>query len=154
MNIITFLIKGLFILPHYFTNWILLFFFINLYYDFPKSAFFTLLTLINLGFIGGFYITYIIPKAILVPELNITVSGVVLKTLDMIVHQLPFFYINHLLFRIKQNIKLEINFIFSIIMVFTYLLIHNPLEMYQIQIKDLFIIGSLTCLISLIMAKI
>ena len=73
----------------YMTNWILTPFVMFLFGILPQQYLFTLKALVNLGAIGGFYITYIKPRFIYVDVMNIYLSGTKLRVLDFITHLLP-----------------------------------------------------------------
>ena len=50
-------------------------------------------------FVGGFYINYIKPKYIYVPEYNYKVTGKFAKILDILFHHLPLFFFSDYTFK-------------------------------------------------------
>lgn len=87
-------------------------------------------------FIGGIYLTYIKPKFILIPELNIKIEGNVLKLIDLIFHQIPFFYFIYIHLTKKKAYKKD-NFIVGIIFIILYLLLFNVNKLYHIEVYDI-----------------
>jgi len=142
MNNVSLLLTGICILPHYFTNWILLFSIINWYFNFPESTLSTVFILINLGFVGGMYITYVFPSTIYVPELDLVMYGLILQILDVFTHQIPFIYMSYYIF--SQKRKINIDFTYAIIFGLIYTWFYNPLVMYQFELPDLIKIIILT----------
>ena len=99
----------------------------------------SILLISTLVYVGGFYITYITPKYVFVPELKLTVKGNILKLLDFLFHQLPFYIFLYMHFTKKIKYKKD-NLLFVAILSFFYFLLHDPCNVYNITKKDIIII--------------
>ena len=86
-------------------------------------------------FIGGFYITFLHPTRLEVPYLNAVIYGKTLILIDMISHQLPFFY-----FLFQHGIhKIDTFWQFWIINIpiLSYIYFHKGLKKYHLGNKDI-----------------
>ena len=142
--------KGIVICPQYFTNWILSFYMINFYLDFPKDFLLSLLLLVNLGSVGGFYITYITPQKLYVPLLDFTIEGTLLKFIDVFAHHLPAIHVNYLVLSNTYFLpKLPSSDIFYI-MALIYFLLNDPHKRYDLTYFQIFQIFLVTLTYTLI----
>jgi len=133
----------------YFTNWILTPFILFLLDIFPSKYLFTLKLLLNLGAIGGFYITYIHPRYIYVDTFDIYLSGATLSILDFLFHLLPSLYFNNWVH--KNSIVFEDqlhNFQLFVVYGIIYLLCNNPLKLYRVNHESIFVILATTIVIT------
>jgi len=131
----------------YMTNWILTPFVMFLFGILPQQYLFTLKALVNLGEIGGFYITYIKPRFIYVDVMNIYLSGTKLRALDFITHLLPCLYFNYWL-TANNVVFLSESFSSFFLYGIVYLLVNDPAKLYRINIKDIGIIVVSTLLMT------
>ena len=109
----------------FFTSW-MLFFHILYYLNIIKDFQFSLLLLSFVVSIGGFIITYIYPKKVIIPNTNIIIDGIILKMFDILFHHIPLLL---LLFVYNNKIKKD-NLILATLIVFFYLVVNNPLKIY------------------------
>lgn len=107
-----------------------------LYYNFDNHLSSTMLLLSCIIFIGGLYITYIHPKFINLPELDIKLEGNTLRVADILVHQLPFFYFLYMHFSKKINYKKD-NLLIGLILTIFYLLLFDVCTLYYIEVIDI-----------------
>lgn len=89
----------------YFSMWnIILYFFITTFLDTIPIFYKLKMNVLLQTFLGGFYISYINPRYIKVPYLNIILTDWLLYTIDFFSHQLLFFYS---LFLQEENISIS-----------------------------------------------
>ena len=110
----------------YFTLWGFLLF--GLYYiGFLKQYQESILCTLILISISGLIITYINPKKIVIPYLNIVLRGKLLQFLDILGHHLPL-----ILFLITYDTKIKSDNLLFLLTIFTiYLCLINPFRTYQ-----------------------
>lgn len=111
----------------YFTAWILILHFI--YIIGLKNFQYSLLFLSIIVSIVGFIITYIYPKELKIPYLNLIIKGIHLKLFDLLCHQVPLIL---LLILYDKKIKND-NLIFALVIIVLYLLFNNPIKIYNLQ---------------------
>ena len=86
-------------------------------------------------FIGGFYITFLYPTRLEVPYLNAVIRGKTLILIDIISHQLPFFY-----FLSQcgiQKITSFSDFWIVNVPILTYIYVHKGLKKYHLLNNDI-----------------
>lgn len=95
-----------------------------------KYQFSILLTSIMIS-LGGFIITYIEPKYIYLPYIDIKLSGKFLMIIDILVHHLPLL---GFIMRYDTNIKRDSGILF-LLMIIVYLILFNPFKIYNFLVK-------------------
>ena len=110
----------------YFTVWILIFHFI--YYIGFNYYQYSLLFCSILISICGFILTYIYPKKITVPYVNLIITNKYLIVFDLIFHQLPLLL---LLYFYNKKIKND-NLIFGLSLLVLYLVLNDPIKIYKL----------------------
>lgn len=95
---------------------------------YQSSIFLILLTV----FFVGNIITYINPRVIVIPFIRRTISGTVLKLFNFIFHVLPL-----LIFLIVYDTKIPTdNLYLAVFSLLIYLLIFNPIKIYNYNVKS------------------
>ena len=115
-----------FIVFKFFTSWILILHFLY-YLDIIKNYQYSLLMLSSIVSIGGFFITYIYPRYVIIPETSIKIDGIILKIIDILCHHIPLIL---LLYFYNNKIKKD-NLIFGLLVIIIYLIINNPIKIYS-----------------------
>lgn len=140
----------------YFSVWNLILYFFITEYCYENELLYKLkMNVLLQTFLGGFYITYINPRYIKIPYLNLMITDSILYGTDFISHQLPFYF--SLFHSSPIHISLQ-EFIFMNIPISIYLSVFNYEYRYHINKKDVCIlffsyILSLSLLISFLDSK-
>jgi len=123
----------------YFSVWnLLLSFFITEFFNKNELLYKLKINVLLQTFLGGFYITYINPRYIKIPYLNLIITDSILYGTDFISHQLPFYY-----FLYFHSYPMDLSwkeFIFINIPISIYFLFFNYEERYGIKINDIYIL--------------
>lgn len=112
----------------FFTLWGLIIqtlFYLGLLKKFQES----ILYIVLLVSVGGFFIVYINPKHILIPYFNIKLKGKLLRILDIIFHHLPLILF---LWLYDNSIKKD-NLYFLFIVLIIYIILINPFITYRFK---------------------
>ena len=96
-----------------------------------KSYQFSILLLCIVISICGFIITYIHPKYIYIPYINIKIMGMANILFDIMLHQVPLLLF---IMRYDKNIERD-NGILFLLVILLYLLIFNPFKIYHFLVK-------------------
>lgn len=115
----------------FFTTWgilLLILYSIGFLRNYQSSIFLVLLTIFYIGSI----ITYVFPKIIKIPYINRTISGNMLKIFNLIFHVLPLF-----IFLVMYDVKIKPDNLFlALFGLLFYVLIINPIEIYNYKCKN------------------
>lgn len=115
----------------FYTTWGLILFMLyslGILKNYQSSIFVVLLTI----FFGGMVITYYYPKKIIIPFLDKTLSGKLLKMYNLVFHLIPL-----LLFLKMYDTKVKPdNFILAYVILLIYLLCFNPIKVYNYNNED------------------
>lgn len=114
----------------YYTIWsviIQFLYYIGILKDFQESVFYIVLIVAVLGFI----MVYIHPRYVMIPYLNKKISGRLYKIFDLIFHQLPLLIFVYL----YDTKKKKDNLILLLVSVLAYIILFNPLKVYNIECK-------------------
>ena len=114
----------------YLTFWVLIIQFL-FYIGYLKSYQFSILILVLLTSVCGFFISYINPKKLIIPIVNIKLSDKLIVYLDAIFHHIPLLIFVMIY---DKNIKKD-NLSFCFLVIIVYLLINNPIKKYHIIIN-------------------
>tara|TARA_B100001057_G_scaffold461576_1_gene513692 strand:+ start:234 stop:803 length:570 start_codon:yes stop_codon:yes gene_type:complete len=110
----------------FFTTWSLLiqaFYYFGVFKKYQESVLFIT---ISVAFIGA-VLTYVYPRRIILKHVNVEINGLQLQILDLICHQLPLIL---LLLFYEPSIKPD-NLLFAAIVILVYVLIYNPMKVYN-----------------------
>lgn len=120
----------------YFSVWNLLsFIFISDYFYMNELLYKLKINLLLQTFIGGFYISYLFPKYIKIPYLNLIITDIILYSIDFFSHQLPFFYT---LFHSRPISVSWSDFIIMNLPITFYIIFFDYEYRYGIRLKDIF----------------
>lgn len=114
----------------YFTYWCLVlqfFFYIGVLEKYQESV---LILVITVSILGGI-LTYIYPKKITLSNIDIHIQDRELQIIDLFLHQFPLLLI---LLSYNPNIKPD-NLLFAAVALLAYVLIYNPLKIYNFKIN-------------------
>jgi len=112
----------------YFTYWTLVIqglYYIGVLKQFQESVLMLTITVSVLGAI----LTYIYPKKIITPHLNIHIADTDMQLIDLFAHQLPLIM---LLLVYDPKIKPD-NLVFGVLVLLIYVLIYNPVNVYKFK---------------------
>ena len=115
----------------YYTIWsvvIQFLYYIGILKDFQESVFYIVL----LVAIIGFTMVYIHPRYIMIPYLNKKISGRLYKIFDLIFHQLPLLIFVYL----YDTQKKKDNLIFLLLSILLYIILFNPVKVYNIECQQ------------------
>jgi hypothetical protein len=112
----------------YFTYWTLIIqglYYIGVLKRFQESVLMLTITVSVLGAI----LTYIYPKKIITPHLNIHIADTDMQIIDLFAHQLPLIL---LLLMYDPKIKPD-NLVFGVLVFLIYVIIYNPVNVYNFK---------------------
>lgn len=115
----------------YYTIWsviIQFLYYIGILKNFQESVFYIVLIVAVLGFI----MAYIHPRYIMIPYINKKISGRLYKIFDLIFHQLPLLIFVYL----YDTKKKKDNLILLLVSVLAYIIMFNPLKVYNIECQQ------------------
>ena len=115
----------------YYTIWsvvIQFLYYIGILKDFQESVFYIVL----LVAIIGFTMVYIHPRYVMIPYLNKKISGRLYKIFDLIFHQLPLLIFVYL----YDTQKKKDNLIFLLLSILLYVILFNPVKVYNIECQQ------------------
>ena len=123
-----------FVLTRYFTMWALC-----THIMLRKSNALDKKLLAQIVSIGGFYFTFISPRALNLPltKHSYTLSGIELMLIDIVTHHLPYLYERKK--REKYTTQAKIN---TMLLLGAYLCVNDICKVYNIRKKDLLYIGA------------
>jgi len=126
--------KNIFIFFQYYTVWSLIIIVLCRNFDNEYATWIQKNTFIQTA-IGGFYITYINPKKIYIPEINLTIRGFILNVLDALTHYTPALLVNGRPSPRKMSVM---DFLIINLPMILYLCLMNPIEKYHVQRRDIY----------------
>lgn len=130
----------------YFSTWNILFFICTTYYPVWNTIYIVPLIRKNIAMqcaLGGGYITYIHPRSIIIPYLNMELDSILLKLIDLVAHQSFFFYSIHSMYDKKNKISCLFDYIICNSPILLYSLcfsIYSKYRLRQFDIQNLFIL--------------